>query len=126
VSIANQDISRPFEFYISIGMVQKHLKDFAVAVSEFQRIKLAESGTYHAGDIHSEMLSVIRDPNLGPFLGPAFSGAGIAFDAHLVQVPDIYGLIEEIAPELLQKFLPLCFILARRPGLRHFQAKITC
>ena len=42
------------------------------------------------------MLPVIGYPNLGPFLGPASSGARIAFKAHLVQVSDIFGLIEEI------------------------------
>jgi hypothetical protein len=49
------------------------------------------------------MLAVIGHPNLGPFLGPTSPGASIAFDAHLVQVPDIYIVIEEIGLESLQK-----------------------
>ena len=82
--ITNDDISRPFEFYILIGMVQEYLKNFAVGVGELQGIKLAGPGTYQAGDIHPEMFPVIRYPNLGSFLGPASSGAGIAFNAHFV------------------------------------------
>jgi len=101
--ITNDDISWPFEFYIVIGMVQKYLKNCAVGVSEFQGINLAGPGTYQAGDIHAQMLPAIGYPNLGPFMGPASSGARIAFNAHLVQVPDIYGLIEETDFKLFKK-----------------------
>ena len=43
--IANNDISWPFTFHILVGMVQKHLKDFAVGMGEFQGIKLAGART---------------------------------------------------------------------------------
>src|SRR5665647_3081754 len=101
--IANNDISWPFTFHILVGMGQKHLKDFAVGMGEFQGIKLAGARTNQAGDIHAEMLAVIGHPNPGPFLGPASPGARIAFDAHLVQVPDTYIVIKEIGLESLQK-----------------------
>jgi hypothetical protein len=39
-------------------------------------------------------------------------------------VPDIHGLIQEMGSESLQKYLPLCLILAIRSGLRNFKAKI--
>jgi hypothetical protein len=48
------------------------------------------------------MFSVIGHPNLGPFLGPTSPGARIAFNAHLVQVPDIHGLVLEIGFESFQ------------------------
>ena len=101
--IATDDISWPFEFYILIGMVQKPLKDFAVGVGELQGIKLAGPGADQPGNVPPEVLAVIGHPDLGPLLGPASPGAGIAFDAHLVSVPDISVVIEEIALEPLQK-----------------------
>lgn len=51
--VANNDIPWPFEFYILVGMVQKHLKDFAVAMGEFQGIKQAGPGTNQAGNVHA-------------------------------------------------------------------------
>ena len=56
---ANEQISFPLQSDIFVGIVEKNLNNRAVDMGKFKRIETACSRTDHAGNVHSDMLSLV-------------------------------------------------------------------
>jgi hypothetical protein len=104
-------------------MIQKHLEDFRIAVTDFQRIEFILTRHDHAHDVRSEMGARIGLEDLASLHGKASLGTRITLDAALVEKPEVNSEVLEKFPDEFDKLFSLFFIVATWPRTRYFASK---
>ena len=105
-------------------VIQKTLKDFAVAVIEDQADTLAIVRADRAQHALAQVKALKGRFDAVGFVRPAAARSRIAFDSGFIGKPQFDLRIGRQGFEFLDKFLTQRFVLSFRPGPRHFEPKI--